>query len=552
MAFRHPVSQARTVGLATAVTTALATAVVLAVTATAATATATATRQVAYQGYQLSVPASWQIVDLATHPHTCVRGDQHVVYLGTPGRDQQCLAHSVGRSESIVVQPLDAAAVTGIRDLQVLDPHQAAPDRLTATVGHELHLAVPAAGVLVTATYDSGFDALTGVLRGARLGASARSSPVPQAAQATAAAIAATATNYTGDGFDTCNAPSSTVMAAWTSATAYRAIGIYFAGSHRACSSQPNLTPTWLTEQATRGWHFLPIYVGTQASGLGSTAASKGTAEADDAVNAAGALGIPPGSVLYNDMEAYSSTYSTNVLNYLNAWTAELHVKGYKSGVYSSLFSGVHDLNANYGPASPDVIWFASYTGVKSTNTSYIDPTHWANHQRAHQYSGNVNETHGGYTLNIDGDYMDVQVAGTGTQPPAPSWPLVAYGDTGGRVKTVQYLLNQQQNAGLTVDGIFGTGTLNAVEAFQSAHGLTVDGQIGSQTWQALVITVQQGSTGSAVKAVQSQLTAHGLTTTVDGVFGSVTDANVRTYQTGVGLAATGVVDTITWLYLVA
>jgi hypothetical protein len=365
--------------------------------------------------------------------------------------------------------------------------------------------------------------------------------------------IAAADTNFTGDGFDTCDTPSSTVMSAWTSATAYRDIGVYFAGSHRACKTQANLTAGWLTTQAGRGWHFLPIYVGTQASGLGSTAATKGTNEADDAVNAAAALGIPAGSVLYNDMEAYSSSYTTNVLNYLNAWTAELHVKGYKSGVYSSLASGVHDLNANYGAASPDVIWFASYNNVKDTNTSYISSGHWVNHQRVHQYNGDVNETHGGYTLNIDGDYMDVQVAGTGNEPPPPpSWPTVSQGTTGERVKTIQYLLNQQQNAGLTVDGDFGSATLAAVKTFQSAHSLSNDGVVGADTWAVLVVTVQQGSSGSAVKALQSQLTAHGISTTVDGIFGPNTGTNLKTYQTGAGLAATGVADATTWKYLVA
>lgn len=510
---------------------------------------APATREVSYHGYRLSVPASWQVVDLSLHPETCVRTDQHAVYLGTPGRDQQCPAHAVGRSESLVIQPLDAVA--GDADLEVLGSQDVVPDEVTRTVSQELEYAVPAAGVAVSATYGTGFDALAGILRSAELDGSAHPAAMAAVQSMTTAAIAATDTNYTGDGFDACNAPSSALMAAWTSTTAYRAIGIYFGGSHRACSAQPNLTPAWLTEQAGRGWHFLPIYVGTQASGLGTTAAAKGTAEADDAVNSASALGIPPGSVLYNDMEAYSATYKTNVLNYLAAWTAELHAKGYKSGVYSSLLSGVRDLNATYGSGSPDVIWFASYNNVKSTDTSYIDTTHWADHQRAHQYSGGATETHGGYTLNIDGDYLDVQVAGDTTPPPAPTWPTVTYGSSGERVKTVQYLLNQQQAAGLGVDGIFGTATLNAVKSFQSVHGLPVDGQVGAQTWQQLVIAVQQGSTGSAVKAVQSQLAAHGIPTAIDGDFGPATNTGVRSFQTRSGLPVTGAVDTTTWLYLV-
>jgi hypothetical protein len=520
-----------------------------------ATDPAPPTQDVAYHGYHLAVPAGWRVVDLAADPGACVRFDQHAVYLGRPSPEEHCPAHAVGRTEAVLVQPLDGAALAGPDPVQVLGPNQAAPGRLAPDTGHQYRIAVPAAGVLVTAAYGDSLDTLNAVLATATLDGSATAVAMPAAARASAVtpAIAAEDTNFTGDGFDTCDTPSSTVMAAWTSATAYRAIGVYFAGSHRACSAQPNLTASWLTTQAGRGWHFLPIYVGTQASGLGSTAATKGRNEADDAVNVAAALGIPAGSVLYNDMEGYSTTYTTNVLNYLNAWTAELHVKGYKSGVYSSLASGIHDLNANYGASSPDVIWFASYNHVKDTNTSSISSGHWVNHQRVHQYSGDVNESHGGYTLNIDGDYLDVQVAGTGSQPPPPpTWPTVSQGATGERVKTIQYLLNQQQNAGLSVDGDFGSGTLAAVKTFQTAHGLPADGVVGADTWAALVVTVQQGSTGSAVKALQSQLTAHGITTAVDGDFGPNTNTNLKTYQTGVGLAATGVADATTWKYLVA
>ncbi len=39
----------------------------------------------------------------------------------------------------------------------------------------------------------------------------------------------------------------------------------------------------------------------------------------------------------------------------------------------------------------------------------------------------------------------------------------------------------------LSVDGNFGSGTVSAARAFQSAHSLGVDGQVGPQTWQMLV-----------------------------------------------------------------
>ncbi|MCL6445580.1 MAG: peptidoglycan-binding protein [Alicyclobacillus sp.] len=63
---------------------------------------------------------------------------------------------------------------------------------------------------------------------------------------------------------------------------------------------------------------------------------------------------------------------------------------------------------------------------------------------------------------------------------------FVYYGSPGPFVEEVQYKLNQLGYSSGTVDGIFGTKTLNAVRAFQKAHGLTVDGIVGPVTWSKL------------------------------------------------------------------
>ncbi len=55
-------------------------------------------------------------------------------------------------------------------------------------------------------------------------------------------------------------------------------------------------------------------------------------------------------------------------------------------------------------------------------------------------------------------------------------------GSSGNSVKELQKALNQIMNAGLSVDGIFGSGTKKAVKNFQSQYGLSVDGIAGPKT----------------------------------------------------------------------
>jgi hypothetical protein len=53
------------------------------------------------------------------------------------------------------------------------------------------------------------------------------------------------------------------------------------------------------------------------------------------------------------------------------------------------------------------------------------------------------------------------------------------------------------------------------VKSFQSAEGLTADGIVGAHTWPALVVETSNGSTGDAVKAVQSQIASRPPSSTI-------------------------------------
>jgi peptidoglycan hydrolase-like protein with peptidoglycan-binding domain len=141
--------------------------------------------------------------------------------------------------------------------------------------------------------------------------------------------------------------------------------------------------------------------------------------------------------------------------------------------------------------------------------------------------------------------------------PEISPWPVVRRGHRHHPVRTLQHLLRAHGQT-VAVDGIFGPQTEAAVRAFQGAHGLAVDGIVGRHTWAAVIVQVQRGSRGEAVRGVQEEFQFRNLSgdpskgLQVDGIFGPRTDAAVRDFQRALGIAVDGIVGPITWRALVS
>ena len=218
-------------------------------------------------------------------------------------------------------------------------------------------------------------------------------------------------------GFDSCTTPSLATMQVWRQQ--YAAIGVYIGGVNDACA-YGNLSAAWIKSAAGMGWGMLPTYVGPQApcwswNGQGvriksSAAAAEGVTAGDDAVSDARLFGLPAGSPLYYDMEAYGSSQScvSTVLTFIGAWDRTVAAAGYVTGVYSSQDSGIENMQAavtakTAGFTPPVALWIALWDHAATLNDGTLS---WPLDERSKQYWGNTTGTVGGITLSIDDDLV--------------------------------------------------------------------------------------------------------------------------------------------------
>lgn len=135
------------------------------------------------------------------------------------------------------------------------------------------------------------------------------------------------------------------------------------------------------------------------------------------------------------------------------------------------------------------------------------------------------------------------------------NYPLLKNGSRGNFVYLLQFLLNQYGYR-LSVDGIFGNATRDAVIDFQKNNSLSADGIVGNNTWKYLLTLptypLQRRSfRGSYVRFMQQLLESKGIPVgTIDGIFGANTERAVRTFQQTNGLSVDGIVGANTWAKL--
>lgn len=167
--------------------------------------------------------------------------------------------------------------------------------------------------------------------------------------------------------------------------------------------------------------------------------------------------------------------------------------------------------------------------------------------------------------------YSNSAVGPEGTNP---TLETLRKGDRGAAVQEMQQRLINLGYLSGSADGIYGTGTAEAVIKFQKAHDLVRDGIAGKGTLTKLYsddakmasgdaqtgteeitagTTVRKGDINSAVKVLQQNLINLGyLSGKADGSFGVQTYAALLAFQANNGLAADGVAGANTWKKLMS
>ena len=210
-------------------------------------------------------------------------------------------------------------------------------------------------------------------------------------------------------------------------------------------------------------------------------------------------------------------------------------------------YSIVTSINGSGGDITPPSTWVTTGTAVCTGDDVYVRQTPGGT------VMGMVSK---GTKLELDGTssgvWVHVKVAGIGIGYMHQDYVGKDSGSTGSSpIKTAQNALNSKFNAGLTVDGIWGSACKTAyIKAIQSAlnsvygAGLTADGIWGTNTSNACAAHVlSEGANNLYVGVLQIGLYAHNITLNsgIDSSFGPSTKQGVIKFQTSQGLSADGI-----------
>lgn len=150
------------------------------------------------------------------------------------------------------------------------------------------------------------------------------------------------------------------------------------------------------------------------------------------------------------------------------------------------------------------------------------------------------------------------------------AYRTIPFGEESDEVRKMQNALKQKGYYKGAIDGKFGPSTKKAIISYQNAIGIHADGRPGNKTLTALyhgkkaindtrnsALLVQAkasnthslayGHTGSRVRALQQALKKAGCYSgTIDGVYGDLTYAAVKKYQSKNGLRVDGIAGSAT------
>ncbi len=282
-----------------------------------------------------------------------------------------------------------------------------------------------------------------------------------------------------------------------------------------------------------------------------------------------------PGSTLWYDLEGYDNSNRhcrESALAFLSGWTYQIRRLKYVSGVYSSVGSGILDLdraraNGRTDILLPDSIWLARWDGVANTSSSYISESGWRPGNRVKQYRGGHDETWGGVRINIDSNRLDVG-RGSAAYPENhcngvginfTTWKPLArpsgnYRPAVDQVKALQCLLTERHTYRGRIHGRYDAGTVAAVRAWQRGRGFTPSDRWTARDWMTVISygarpVLKFGSVGRYVRRIQRALNAAavGESVAVSGMFNTTTARMLRKYQSKVDIPVNGLVTRGVW-----